>query len=62
MDKNGVSDMMGIIDDYGAEGALRGFIQALKYAAGQYSDMGLKERARAAVELAETLEEIRLDC
>lgn len=62
MDKHDIGDMMSIINEYGTEGALRVFIRALKDTADQYSDMGLKERAKAAIELAETLEEIRQDC
>jgi hypothetical protein len=55
MDKQHLYDIKCLINEYGARATLQGFAQALKECADEYSDMGLKERAHEAVEVAELL-------
>ena len=62
MDRHMLGSIKHAIIEYGPDGALKYFIQSLKDIADDYSDDGLKERARYIIEFAELLEEIRLDC
>ena len=55
MDKHDLYDIKALINEHGARHTLKAFIQALEECADEYSDMGLKERAREAAEVAELL-------
>ena len=58
MEKEHRYDIKCLINEYGARGTLKGFIEALRDCADEYSDMGLKERAHEAAEVAELLASI----
>lgn len=55
MDKEHRYDIKCLINEYGARATLKAFIQTLEECADEYSDMGLKERAHEAAEVAELL-------
>lgn len=58
MDQTHVYDIKAIINEYGAREALRGFRQALKECADEYSDLGLRDRAYEAAEVSELLSDV----
>ncbi len=47
-----------LIKDYGARHVLAELAEAMKDVADEYSDMGLKEQAREAIEVAELLSDV----
>jgi len=53
--KEDLYQLKALINEYGARGTLVAFIKALEENADEYSDMGLKERAREAAEVAEAM-------
>ena len=53
MDKQDIQHMQAIINDYGAIEAFKGFLKALRNAADESSDLGLKERAITLANLAD---------
>jgi hypothetical protein len=53
-----VYDLKTLINEYGARETLKGFIEALKSCADEYSDLGLKARAYEAAEVAELLSDV----
>jgi hypothetical protein len=58
MDSTHVYVIKTLINEYGAQEALRGFRQALIECADEYSDLGLKGRAYEAAEVAELLSDV----
>jgi hypothetical protein len=58
MDKEDIELLQDMVEEYGARGALKGFILALRDAADLMSDMRLKERATEAADLAEVLQKV----
>lgn len=58
MDQAHVYDIKTLINEYGAREVLKGFRQALKECADEYSDLGLKSRAYEAAEVAELLSDV----
>jgi hypothetical protein len=55
MDKTDIQFLLGIIHDYGVDGAIAGLIEALEIEAGFASDLGLKEKSIQAANMAEAL-------
>lgn len=55
MHKVDLHELKEIIKEYGARDTLQGLIEVLKEVADDYSDMGLKDQAHEAAELAELL-------
>lgn len=58
MESTHVYDIKVLINEYGARATLKGFIEALKSCADEYSDLGLKARAYEAAEMAELLSDV----
>jgi len=58
MEKEDIYMIQTLINEYGAKVTLAGFRQALRNSADEYSDMGLKERARETIEIAELLGDV----
>ena len=55
MEKKDLYIIKSIIYEYGATTVLKGLIQAMEECADEYSDLGLKEKARDTAEMAERL-------
>lgn len=55
MEKEDLYMIKAVIDEYGAHAVLAAFEMALKECADEYSDLGLKERAHATIEVIELL-------
>lgn len=58
MDKQDLYTIKTLINEYGARATLKGLVAALEECADEFSDMGLKERAREAAEVAELLSDV----
>lgn len=58
MEKEDLLGLKKLIQDYGAKEALKVFRLALSECADDYSDLGLHERAKEAVEVAELLSSV----
>jgi hypothetical protein len=58
MDKQDISKLQAVINEYGPRMALKGFIRAMRQSADNLSDMRLKERAADMAEMAEVLQKV----
>jgi hypothetical protein len=55
MEKEDLYTIRTLVNEYGARATLKGFVLALKEYADEMSDLGLREKAHEAVEVAELL-------
>lgn len=56
--KEDIYTIQTLVNEYGAKETLAAFRQALRQCANEYSDMGLKEKARETIEVAELLGDV----